>query len=348
MKNILAILDTIDQRKLLGFIRALEPDNTNLWPSLFPYVGTDDMKVEYLRGAYNAPVIMTATGFESEASMGDRGSFSREELELIKFAKKLRLNENEIRKTLMPRQNTGDADAAVRQIYDDAASLFRDADVTREKMAMDAVSTGKINLRGLECDFQIPTDHQDTLLGNDRWSEIATAHPLEDEQEWISQLVDTDYCPRPTRALTSTAILNYLLKNPDYRNAYWGKPLGAVEAPALNREQFNQVRGYHDLPVIKTYDRQARTQAENGTFTSARLLSQEKFILLPPGKLGDMLHGVPTETVLNDPELSGSARQGIYTYNYGDHEPPALYTKAVMLAFPTFPAADQIFQATVL
>ncbi|MFZ2537914.1 MAG: phage terminase small subunit-related protein [Oscillospiraceae bacterium] len=151
----------------------------------------------------------------------------------------------------------------------------------------------------------------------------------------------------PERALCSRKVLNNLLQDAKYREAFWGKPTGAVQPPALNVEQFNQVRSTYDLPPIRVYDRVARIQNEDGSYTSIRLLAQDKFILLPGGKLGDFLHGVPTEALYNN-DLQGTEKQGVYTYNYSEHEPPAIYTKTVMFAFPTFPEAEHVFQADVL
>ncbi|MCG8401374.1 MAG: major capsid protein [Firmicutes bacterium] len=342
MKN---ILDLIDQKKLLAFVRALEPDNTNLWSVLFPYLGTDELKAEYLKGAYNAPVVMTPTAFESEAEMGSREGLTKVELELIKFARKMRLNEEEIRKTLQPRTGTADGDAAVRQVYNDAETLYNAADVTREKMAMDAASTGKVILRDIECDFGVPADQKVTLTTTAKWDQTDTRDPLKNELDWIDVLVEANR-RLPERALTTRKVLNYLLQDAKYREAYWGKPIGAVDPPVLTNEQFNQVRTDRGLPPIKTYDRVARVQNEDGTYTTIRLLAQNKFILLPGGKLGDTLHGIPTEALYNN-ELTGSEKQGVYTYNYSEHEPPSVYTKTVMFAFPTFPEAEHVFQADV-
>ena len=350
------VLELIDQKKLLGFVRALEPDNTNLWPALFPYEGTDALNFEYIKGAYNAPILMRVHSFESEAEMGSREGFEKVEGEIPKFARKMRLNEEEIRKTVQPRTGTADGDAALRQVYNDAETLFTAADVTREKMAMDAISTGKIQLDRdgnivssggvLTCDYGVPSTQKVALAEGAKWDQAETRNPLKNELDWINAMIEAGLLA-PTRALTSTKVLNLLLQDQKYREAYWGKPIGAVSPPALNAEQFKQVRASYGLPPIKTYDRVARAQAENGSYTSVRLMGDSKFVLLPSGAMGKMLHGVPTEA-LYDSNLSGTERQGIYTYKYTEHEPPAIYTKTVALMFPTFPAAEQVFQADVI
>lgn len=350
------VLDLIDQKKLLGFVRALEPDASNLWPALFPYEGTDELSFEYIKGAYNAPILMRVHSFESEAEMGSREGFEKVEGEIPKFARKMRLNEEEIRKTVQPRTGTADGDAAVRQVYNDAETLFSAADVTREKMAMDAISTGKIQFDAtgrvvstggvLTCDFGVPSTQKVALAGGAKWNEAETRNPLKDELGWINTMKEDGRMP-PVRALTSTPVLNLLLQDQNYREAYWGKPIGAVSPPALSLDQFNQIRGSYGLPPIRTYDRLARMENANGTYTSVKLMASSKFILLPAGAMGKMLHGVPTEA-LYDSKLQGTERQGIYTYNYTEHEPPAVWTKTVGLMFPTFPAAEQVFQADVI
>lgn len=339
------ILDLLNRKTLLGFVRALEPDQTNLWPSLFPFKGTDDLKASYVVGAYGAPVVMNAHSWESEAELGSRGAFSEKELELIKFARKMRLNEEEIRKTLQPRTGTSDADAAIRAIYDDSERLTNDADITREKMALEVVSTGQLAIRGMSCDFLVPSEQKITLTGEAKWDQPTTRDILQNELDWINLLVNSGK-RRPTRSLTTTPIFNLMLQDQKYREAYWGKPIGAVQPPALSPEQVRQVRSSYRLPEVRTYDRYARIQNDNGAYTNLQLLASDRYILLPDGPIGQMLHGVTTEALM-DSDLQGAERQGLYIYNTVEEDPPAMYTKASMLAVPTAPEAQHLLIAVV-
>jgi hypothetical protein len=105
-----------------------------------------------------------------------------------------------------------------------------------------------------------------------------------------------------------------------------------------------------NLPAIVTYDDQYRIQNEDGTYTTLRYVPANAFIMLPGEKLGDQLYSPTVEALRKVREgiiNYGDARR-IYAEVWEENEPPAHWTKAAALSFPTFPMVDSIFIATVV
>jgi hypothetical protein len=341
------IADRVDRKKLIGFIRSLAPQDDYLWPTLFPFDSTDDLKAKYLKGSNRKPVVMNPVAFESESPLGVRtGALDEYELEIPQFKRKLRQDEETVRKALQPRQDTGDADAVTSQIYNDAENLYDDLDATREYMCTQAISTGKVVLETVECDFLVPADQIITLAGGARWDQAATRNVLQNELDWLNKMSDNGRST-PARALMSRKARNFMLVDNAYRIAYWGRPFAeGTTPPQLTWEQVQQVRTAHGLPPVRVYDRKVTLLNANGTTSEVRLMDDSKVAYLPAQALGNMLHGVPTEAMV-DKYLEGSERKGVYTYVTVDDDPVNIWTKIAALVFPTFPEADNILIADV-
>lgn len=344
------ILELFNARQMLAYARQRQTRNY-IGELLFPSKTITDIDFKYFRGANNIPVMAQVQTFDAEASIADRDTLSYVEGSLPPIKRKIRIGEKELIKFNAPRQGTNEVDEAVRQVYNDVDNMLDAVKARIEWMRMQALTGGAITLSEngviLSVDYGVPSGNKETLAGTDVWSDTANADPIGDMIRWRDALIDATGVA-PERSLTSSTQLGYLLQNVKVREAVHGSATGAV-APAINLTQLNQLLQVSGLPPIVSYDLQVRSQAADGTKSSARLFPANKFVMMPGVALGDTLFGPTAEALdlASEGVIQMSDTPGLIAMVYKEKDPPGHWTKAAAIALPTFPNADLVFQATV-
>lgn len=319
-----------------------------LGPTLFPENTVNELSYEYWKTINRLPVMASFQAYGAEAQIASREGASKVAGEIPPIKRKIALNERLL--IALKREGAGDSDMIRNQIYNDLDNLIESVRARVEKARMDAVSTGIIDLSengiNMKVDFQVPTTHQAVLANvNDPagfWS-YADADPITMIQGWTQTILD-DTGIAPERALTTTPVVTAMLRNANIRRMIYGDQGGSRP---VTLSQINSLLGSMGLPMIGTYDLKVRAQNEDGSYTQTRFLAANKFILLPGTSLGDTLVG-PTAEALLSSDISSQQAPGVYATVDVHKEPVGLWTKVAMSAFPTFPMADTVFQATVL
>jgi hypothetical protein len=146
---------------------------------------------------------------------------------------------------------------------------------------------------------------------------------------------------RPATQLMSGKAISYLQQSVNLRDLLRGE-----NAPTaiLALEEINALLQQYDLPSIERYDAKVTTEAEDGSTSTARVIAEETVVYLPAAPVGETVFGPTAESRV----LLGTALQnqtpGVFVETYGTTEPPAEYTKAAAIAFPTMPDAHLIGQ----
>lgn len=341
------LLKLFSRKAVLNYARARQP-RTYLGPTLFPSRTLNELSFEYWKEANRLPVLANVQAFGAEAEIASREGAEKVSGEFPPIKRKINLNERLL--IALKREGAGDSDLVKNQIFNDLDNLIDSVNARFEKMRMDAVATGKIQLiengMKLDVDYGVPANHQEVLAATDTadgfWS-YANAEPITQIQEWVDLIV-ADTGIRPERALTSQTVVANLLKNKQIRTMIYGD-LGGTRA--ITAVQLNDLLQSMNLPQIATYDLQVRAQAENGTYSALRLFPVNKFVLLPGTALGETLQG-PTAEALLDPDIVSQEAPGIWATVESITEPVGVWTKVAATGLPTFPMADTIFQAQVL
>lgn len=356
------MLERLAPRTMLAYARDLSTvggtlaDAFAIVRALFPLIPTDSLTYEYWIGMNHRPVMATFQPYGAEASVASRrppGAPYRGDIP--KIARKVPLGEKE--SLILDRidQNAAlpsDVRALVGRIYDDVTNM-RDAVLARYvKAVIDAVATGALSITDengmtLSVDFGVPNGQKETLTGDDLWS-AATANPYEAEKAWLYDMAKQG--KRISRVLTSERIVNTLLSNSVMRELIMGRNYTNSNIRYLMRSELDTWRAAQGLPKIVTLDASVDVEAADGTITTQRYMADTKWIMLPDGKLGDSLVGTTAEARqrARSKELDFGEVNGIWAGQWETIDPPERWTKAAMIAFPTFPAADMIFQADVL
>lgn len=333
--------DLLTPQELIDYTKERKVEGS-MGDVLFPERKTEALEIKMIKGASDLPVSASIHPFDTEAEIGSRegAEYSMQDLALIK--RKIMLSERDIIALESPR-NDREEEEIVRKIFRDVDNLVAGVRTRVECMRMDAVSTGKIIVdeNGVKAtiDYGMPAGHK----ASKTWKS-GTPTILEDMDDGVNQIVkDTGFTP--TRALTSKANLNTILRDERIRSAI----LGVNSAKMLTVAELNAFLAQQSLPQIAVYDKMYRKQTKKGTYTTHRFLPEEAFIMMPDGKLGDTFYGLTAEELelRKMPGVDVSAVGNIIVAEYATTEPVAKWVKAVATAMPSFPYADQVYVINV-
>ncbi|WP_053983424.1 major capsid protein [Niameybacter massiliensis] len=309
---------------------------------LFPEQKIDALEIEMLKGANNLPVAASVHSFDTETEIASREGINAAIQDLALIKRKQKISEKELIVLNAPRSNSEERQVIAR-IFNDVDGLVNGVRARVEALRMEALGTGKIvlNENGVKgtIDFGVPGGQKTSKT----WLS-ATPRILEDITDMVNAVV-TGSGFRPTRVLTSQKILNGILKDDRIRKAMYGVNADKV----ANLNDLNQLLVSQGLPKIATYDGMFRVQGENGKYTTKRYFKEDAFVLMPEGKLGDTFYGLTAEEVRlrNTPGVDIEMFGNILTQHYTTNDPVAEWIKAVATAMPSFPAANQIYIATI-
>jgi len=323
---------------------------------LFPARQVLGLDYEYWIGENTRPIMATLSAYDVAAPLASRQPIAPPVRgEMPKIQRKIRLGEKERLFLVRVQRNAAlpeEVRAYIEDRYNDVDAMVSAVRARQVYLAFQALFTmGAITFSEggvtLTVDFGVPEGQREVLATP--WSD-PSADPYEDIRRWVAIVEDAQGI-RPTRALTSRAVVNYLLSNDKMRELIIGRSYSAQKIRAIpNLETLNEWLEAQELPVIATFDGKVYVEAEDGTRTLQRLTPQGGFVLLPDGPLGNMLEGTTAEALgmVENVVIDVADAPGIWAGIVRESDPPVQYTKAALIAFPTFPQADRVFQAQVL
>ena len=333
------ILELFKQTEVLNYMKAREYPAL-LGETLFPEVKKQSLEFDMVKGGGSLPVVASVHAFDTESEIGSREA-SKMAIEMALIKRKMQLKEKDIIAIESPR-NAAEQAYLTKNVYNDIDVLVAGVRARVEVMRMEALANGTVTLdeNGLDfvVNYEVPTENKEALSGTGLWTNT-DSDPIEDLLRWAEVMNG-----RPTRALTSSAVLTSLLRHPKVIGALFGKDSMRV----ATRADLNAFMQQHELPVIGTYNEQYRKQNANGTYTKHRYFPNNKFVMFGEGTLGETLYGpTPEESrLVRDPAVNQSTIGNVLAMVYEESlDPVSTWTKAVATAIPSFPAADEVFQA---
>jgi hypothetical protein len=340
----LTVLERFSRKATLAYARAREPRNY-VGRALFPDKYVNELTFEYWKDLNLLPVMASVQAFGAEAEQASREGVERVEGAIPTIKRKIPLTGRAL--VAMRREGAGDEAMVADILYNDLDNMIDAVHARVEALRIEALHSGKLVLAEngvkMTVDYGVPSAHQETLTGDDKWSNEKSS-PIQCMQEWV-QTIRAATGITPTRALTSSEVITHLMKNTEIRQLIYGDLGGAR---AITRAQLNELLVQMELPQLLAYDEMVRRQKADGTYETFRFLPSNKFILLPGEAVGETLLG-PTEDAMLDADIETHEMAGIYAAVYRETmDPPVIFTKAAICAIPTFPLADAVFQATVL
>lgn len=329
------IAELFSQKNVLDYVGNRQATPL-LGETLFPARKVQGLEFDILKAGTRIPTIASVHAFDTEAEIASRvASRSAQELAFIK--RKIQLKEKDLIALRNPR--TAEEQRFLEQeVYNDVYSMVSSVNARVEKMRMEVLANGTVTLdeNGLDLvvDYGVPDEHKASVdfaaAGTDIIGLLST---------WASSL-DT----MPTRILTSTKVRNAILQNTGIKGYF--KDAGLLPTAGT----LNQVLQQFGLPTIATYDAKYYKENSQGVLVKERYFPENKLVMFGSENPGESIFGVtPEESRLLTGGSNDYAIGNIFATVYESGlDPVGTWTKAAGTALPSFPEADNVFQATVL
>ncbi|HFK2761585.1 TPA: major capsid protein [Enterococcus faecalis] len=329
------IAELFSQKNVLDYVNNRQAP-VLLGETLFPARKVQGLEFDVLKAGSKIPTIASVHAFDTEAEIASRvGSKTAQELAFIK--RKIQLKEKDLMALRKPR-DAAEQRFLEQEVYNDVYSMVSSVNARVEKMRMEVLANGTVTLdeNGLDLvvDYGVPKEHKATAdFANPETDIIGLL------TEWASSL---DIMP--TRILTSTKVRNAILQNAGIK-AYF-KDSGLLPTIGSLNQMFQQF----GLPTLVTYDAKYNKENEKGVLVKERYFPEDKLVMFGDENPGESIFGVtPEESRLLSTGSNNYTVGNIFAMVYESNlDPVGTWTKASGTALPSFPEADNVFQATVL
>jgi hypothetical protein len=339
--------DLLSAQDLLAYIQ--QRDYTpNLGETLFPNRKDDVIDLKYIVGANKAPVSASIRAVDAETQIGGRAIDTKTfEHEIFTIARKIPLTEKFILE--LSRTTNNDALRSFAQlIYDDLDNMVQSVRVRIERMRMDALFNGVLNINenGFvgTVDYQVPADHKKDVSATAPWSASSTDW-VSDLDTWVELLRGSGVIA--TRVLTTSEVLRTILKHSKTKSYIFGtsSSTGYVTENILNDWLVSA-----GLPTFAAYDNVYAIEKNDGTREQKKYVPYGKIAIFGSDPVGVTQFGLTAEEIelRLDPSYSFGGDNFITGVIEREFDPPRRWTKAVARALPSFGGADGVIQAKVL
>lgn len=339
----MSIFDLVTSAELAAYWLELTQEREPfLGEELFPDDKKRGLDLKYIKGAKGLPVVLKASAFDAAAVPRPRIGFEKLSAEMPFFKESTYIDE-ELRQELNMVLETGNQayiDSVMSRVFDDEKGLIESAAVSRERMRMQAISTGTVamsaNGQSFTFDYQIPSEHK----GNAKvsWSNVGTADPYEDIRVAQEKIMD-DTGTLVTRAVCNSVTFRKLRNNEKIKKEIFvlTQGVGAISDAKV-------VDYLSDLLPDGIAKNDKRYIDENGDVQ--KYIPDDVFILLPPQTLGKTWFGTTPEE--SDLMTSGVANvtivdTGVAITTIQKADPVNVETKVTQICLPSFEAANEVY-----
>lgn len=321
-----------------------------------PYVGEAffknsrqrGLKFSFIKGKQGTPVALVGANWNTNVLYRDRIGIETLSGTLPFFKEAYKIDE-ETRQELLSVKDEF-AGNLIDRIFDDELDLLAGAEVTAERMRMQLLSTGTINIveNGVnkQYDYGFDTDEQFKTVSV-LWSN-SSADPLKDIMDEIANYEDK-FGKTPVVAVMDKSLFNNIRRNEKVL-AYFA----SLPTPNLypSREQvLSFVEAQTGLKFVLTDKEYKEARDFNGA--PVKFYPADRFTLLSVLDLGETVYGTtPEEADL----LSGNSKassvavtsKGVAITTWNEVDPVNVNTKVSEVCIPTCPNIDTIYIVKVL
>lgn len=339
----MTIFDLMQSSELVAYWQELLQDEAP-YPceELFPDNKKRGLDLKWLKGAHGLPVVLKASAFDAAAIPRGRIGFEKLSAEMPYFKESTYIDE-ELRQELNIVLETGNQayiDSVMNRIFDDEMRLLRGARATRERMRMQALTTGIISMvsngQAFEYDYGIPAANK--VNASVAWSDHTNSDPIEDIRklrEDIKQETGYDI----TRAMCDTATWRHIRANEKIKNEIFAmKPtVGAITDSMLRTYISDQLDGL----VVAVNDKRF-IDFDN---SKKAFMPTNTFVMFPDGALGNTWFGTtPAESDLLTAKAANVTitDTGVAVTTSQKIDPVQVETIVSMICLPSFEMADGV------
>ena len=310
-----------------------------LGETLFPTRRVLGTKLEWIKGANNQPVALRPSSYDAKAIRRDRQGIERASTEMPFFKESMYIDER-LRQDLNNFANANNqqlVNQVLLNIYNDEANLIDASEVTRERMRMEALTTGQIKVSGngqsFTYDFGVPADNKKTVTTS--WS-TATADIIGDITSYVDAMKAKGVTI--TRAICNSSVAKCFRANTAIKNAVYVFAQGTV--PVTTARAIDYI--YNETGVtFYVYD----NVYVNESGTAVKYVPDDTVVLMPDGDLGYTNMGTTPEEsdLMNSLGANVSiVDNGVAVTTSQTVDPVNVETKVSMVTLPSFEQADKI------
>lgn len=316
--------------------------------SKFPNKKKLGMKLEFVKGAKNAPVMLMPSALDAKVIPISRQGFEISTEKMPFFKNSMLVNEEDRQAlNMLAESNNTAVNTIVDRIYDDEMTLLENASLTREIMRMQALTTGAITIasngQNLSYNYGVPTANK--VIPATKWNVSASADPIADINAWKLQISSTKGVEL-TEGLMNSVTLSYLQKSEAVKALVFAN---IANAPAsISSARLLQFLKEETGITFYIYD---KGWDNNGAFT--KFVADGTVVLMPESDLGNTWFGTTPE----ESDLMGGVGTkasvtvvdtGVAVATYKEEDPVTVITKVSEIVLPSFEMADQIIIASVI
>lgn len=340
----MTIFDLMTSTNLTAYWEELVQDEAP-YPceELFPDDKKRGLDLKWIKGSKGLPVVLKVSAFDVHAIPRHRIGFEKLTAEMPFFKESTYIDE-ELRQELNIVLETGNQayiDSVMQRIFDDETRLLRGARASRERMRMQALTTGAITMaangQSFNYDYGVPNAHKGDSSA--KWSDHTNSDPIEDLR-LAQEAVYDDTGVKPTRAMIDAVSWRHLRNNEKIKKEIYvlTNGIGALTDNRLADYIADQLDGLEIVVNKKRYkDESGITQA---------FMPANTVVMFPDGDLGRTWFGTtPEESDLLASSVANVSitDTGVAVTTIQHADPVNIETKVTMICLPSFEAADQIY-----
>lgn len=179
--------DYITPANILAYWDSAKADqSTYMGEMLFPAAKIQGLELSKVGGRAGLPVRLKASAFDTQATYRDRLSIEVTKQKMPFFRERMKVDE-ETRQQILAISNDQILRGYVTRIFDDAGNLLRGSRATRERMAMELISTGRVKIEGngVKLDYNYNLSNKQKVKASVAWTDVANSKPIQDLIDWV-------------------------------------------------------------------------------------------------------------------------------------------------------------------
>lgn len=338
----MTIFDLVTSIELVAYWETLSQDrDPYIGEELFPAQQKLGLDIKWIKGSKGLPIVLKTSAFDAQAIPRPRIGFDRLVAQMP-FFKESKFIDEEMRQELNLVLETGNQayiDSIMNRVFDDEMELLEAAAVARERMRMQALTTGVVSMSNngqvFSYDYGVPAGHK--IDATTSWATVASATPIDDIRA-AQDLIQDETGVRPTRAICTRKTWGYLLKNANIIKSVFVLSGGAGQMNDARLKQY--LLDELDLEVVIN---DKRFKNESGVTT--KYVADDTFVLFPTGALGTTWFGTtPEQSDLMGGKVANVSitDTGVAVTTMQKADPVNVETKVTQICLPSFEAADQV------
>jgi hypothetical protein len=338
----MTIFDLMTSQNLSAYWSELVQDEAP-YPceELFPDDKKMGLDLKWLKGAKGLPVVLKVSAFDVHAIPRARIGFEKLYAE-IPFFKESTYIDEELRQQLNMVLETGNQayiDSVMNNIFDDEMRLLRGARASRERMRMQALTTGVVamanNGQAFTYDYGIPAANKVTVQTS--WSDLTNSDPIKDIRA-LKKTIKDNTGVDCTRAMCDEATLDYICNNEKIKTQIFAlrSNVGEITYDEAIRYVENRTGVRIRTNDMRYADEDGQTQA---------FMPADTFVMFPAGTLGKTWFGTtPQESDLMTSNVANVAitETGVSVTTAKKVDPVQVETIVAMICLPSFEGANHV------